>query len=330
VGIDQFYTATLETGVEGMLAFLASRFGAAALGITTRASSGAVAQRWRGLEPAFDEAYLAHFHDRDPYLQGAARLGLRPGLCAAGRQLVDDGERAKSPLIHELFRPFGFGDLQGGILCQDETKLVSLGMMRPSDAEDFTPRDAETLQRYIPHVRNGLRIASLAHGGARAFAAATVCKRGRVLEVTGDEARLLRTLVRHCGELQPRNDALVPAFSAAVARACSAGIPSTVRATDALLLVTPSELGGARVEAHDLGAASEAAREAVREAFRLSAAEADLACAIADGDDPSCFAARRGVRISTVRTQLRSVFRKTGTTKQAELAALVTAVVRLR
>jgi DNA-binding CsgD family transcriptional regulator len=329
VGIDRFYAETLEHGVSGMLAHLGRELGATAIGITTRTTDGAVVQRWLGLEPAFDAAYLAHFHDRDPFLQSAARLGLAAGRCAAGQELVDDATRARSELVHELFRPFGFGDLQGGILRRDDTSLVSLGMMRPHDAPWFTRDEAATLEGWFPHVRNALDIVSLSTRTGGTCATAHLSEHGRVVGVMGDEAQLLRTFRRDRGELLPREAALLRPFLAAVQRAAREGVPCTLRTASAFLLVRPCELGGVLVEEHRLGVADDASRERLRDAFRLSPSEAELACAIADGDEPACFAARRGVRISTVRTQLRAVFRKTGTTKQAELAALVAAIVRL-
>lgn len=323
--LQQFYARVLSDGVEGMLASLGESFGAIALGITTRASLGAVTQRWLGLDPAFESAYLAGFCDKDVFLQGAARVGLGVGRCAAGHDLVDDAVRGQSALIHELFRPFGFGDLLGGVLSSRASGMMSFGLIRPWDATRFTREDAALLEGWFPHIQNALGIV----GVPTATAGAWVSSVGRMLEVRGDDAALWRTLSVVRGELHARDPRLQCALSRAIGRAALTGVPTTLRAPGALLRVTPYVLGGAWVEAYALGSALAGGVERVRELFGLSPAEAALACAIADGDEPSCFAARRGVRISTVRTQLRAVFRKAGVTKQTELAALVTACLRL-
>ena len=61
----------------------------------------------------------------------------------------------------------------------------------------------------------------------------------------------------------------------------------------------------------------------VKDTFGLSNAEAELAIALLHGVTPKEIAARRGVAVSTIRTQLRSVFAKTHTTRQTELVALL-------
>lgn len=57
--------------------------------------------------------------------------------------------------------------------------------------------------------------------------------------------------------------------------------------------------------------------------FGLTRTEAELAVLIARGQSPEAIAAARGVHFETVRTQLRRVFKKTETHRQAELARLV-------
>jgi len=58
------------------------------------------------------------------------------------------------------------------------------------------------------------------------------------------------------------------------------------------------------------------------ELYRLTPAETRLAAALLKGDSPEEYAEAMGVRISTVRSQLRALFNKTGTRRQAELVAL--------
>lgn len=57
--------------------------------------------------------------------------------------------------------------------------------------------------------------------------------------------------------------------------------------------------------------------------YRLSPAEAALALAIADGLSPNQYAQTRGVSIHTVRSQLKSLFMKTGVNRQSQLGALL-------
>jgi len=57
--------------------------------------------------------------------------------------------------------------------------------------------------------------------------------------------------------------------------------------------------------------------------FDLTPAEARIALAIAAGVQPTEIARKQGVSVETVRTQLKSIFLKTGTTRQLELARLL-------
>ncbi|HUF75910.1 MAG TPA: LuxR C-terminal-related transcriptional regulator, partial [Longimicrobiales bacterium] len=64
---------------------------------------------------------------------------------------------------------------------------------------------------------------------------------------------------------------------------------------------------------------------AIGKLYELTPAEAAIATAIAQGARVSSIALERGVSEQTVRSQLKSVFEKTGTSSQGELAALLAA-----
>lgn len=64
--------------------------------------------------------------------------------------------------------------------------------------------------------------------------------------------------------------------------------------------------------------------------FRLSPAEARLARALAQGATPEEYAVAEEVSTATVRTQLRKIFGKTGTARQAELVRLLVGIPPIR
>ncbi len=64
----------------------------------------------------------------------------------------------------------------------------------------------------------------------------------------------------------------------------------------------------------------------LRTAFGFTGAEAELAAALAGGQRLDAIADARGVRMPTVRTQLRALFEKTGTRRQAQLVGLITSL----
>ena len=64
--------------------------------------------------------------------------------------------------------------------------------------------------------------------------------------------------------------------------------------------------------------------------FNLSAAEACLARALCHGDSLDEYATDQGLKLPTVKTQLRSVFAKTGTERQASLIRLLSGIPVVR
>ena len=64
--------------------------------------------------------------------------------------------------------------------------------------------------------------------------------------------------------------------------------------------------------------------------FRLSPAEARLARALATGESLEDYVAAEGVKLTTVKTQLRSIFTKTGTRRQATLVSLLSSIPVVR
>jgi DNA-binding CsgD family transcriptional regulator len=68
----------------------------------------------------------------------------------------------------------------------------------------------------------------------------------------------------------------------------------------------------------------EAAEAALRERLRaLTSAELALALAVARGSTLAGYSHGRGISLHTVRAQLKIVFQKTGTHRQAELVSLI-------
>ena len=64
-------------------------------------------------------------------------------------------------------------------------------------------------------------------------------------------------------------------------------------------------------------------RSLLGQLYRLTPAEADLAALIGQGESLDDAAVLRGVSINTLRSQLKSIFRKTDTRTQRDLVALV-------
>jgi DNA-binding CsgD family transcriptional regulator len=67
----------------------------------------------------------------------------------------------------------------------------------------------------------------------------------------------------------------------------------------------------------------------LRQLFRLSAAETDIAAALVSGADVEQIAEMRNAKITTVRTQIAAMLLKTRTRRQGELIALFSRISTL-
>ncbi|NEX93676.1 hypothetical protein [Caulobacter sp. 17J65-9] len=119
------------------------------------------------------------------------------------------------------------------------------------------------------------------------------------------------------------------AFRAALAGAVERRSATTVRLRSAdddaegtSMLVTPLEAddaGEALAVLISAGPPQPLADDHLRQAYELTPAEARLLVALAEGERLSDYAERVGVGVSTARTHLRSLFAKTGESRQADL-----------
>ncbi|MGM9482382.1 helix-turn-helix transcriptional regulator [Roseateles sp. NT4] len=102
--------------------------------------------------------------------------------------------------------------------------------------------------------------------------------------------------------------------------------------TPLVLMLAPLRLkdearmqGAALLFVFDPEATPSITADTVRQLFGLSKREAELAAALCSGLTLDDLAAERGTSINTVRSQLKSVFNKTGTSRQADLVSLLLA-----
>lgn len=85
------------------------------------------------------------------------------------------------------------------------------------------------------------------------------------------------------------------------------------------------ETGYVTVMAYDPGRPAVERREVIQWIYSLNAKEADLVCSLTGGESLECYAERSRRSQDSVRSLLKRVFRKTGTSRQAELVKLVLA-----
>jgi DNA-binding CsgD family transcriptional regulator len=260
-------------------------------------------------------------------------------------------EIEKEPIYVDFFRKFGLGWCVGTTIVAPSGDLLVLNIEREFDRGIMDTADVRSFNPLRPHLaRSALMSARLrlerAQSATRTLEAvglpaAVISADGRVLSVNSLlEGLGARVIARAHGRLGLADRAAGRLLDAAIAR-----LDRTVEGTVASIPVPADESMGpplivhlvpVRREAHDLFARAlgilvitpvipgEASSTLLLQGlFDLSPAEAKVAKGIGSGETIETMAAGFGLSRETIRAQLKSVFAKTGTRRQAELAALL-------
>lgn len=360
--LPRLYDAALDDGGwADILAALAAATGSVtgALQLADRPLGATAPLAFHNVDAESGRLYREHYFRRDLFVQRADPS--RFGAPALSHHAIRDDEMARSEIYTDFLRPrLGGGFYNVGIAqAVPGAGLLILGLQRDRRRGPFE-EDTGPLRlvwRHLVHamtIRARLRLAEAAEASAQAIVdAAPVAilllhADGRVARMNRGAERLLAardgaSLTRE-GRLALAPAAQDRALRAAVAAMASlAGepaeralrVPREGRAP-LLLLVAPFAPGRcvrrdgepplamvllSDPEARPAGLGARAAA-----LFGLSPAEAALAEALAAGTTPEAFAAARGVRITTVRTQLQRLLVKTETRRQPELLRLLLSI----
>lgn len=237
--------------------------------------------------------------------------------------------------------------------------IAGMSVRRPRRAGPFTPAEAERFGLLVPHIRRSLALAQRLDGLAgRARLAEDVLDRldramvlltanGRVVHVNAMADRLFES-----GRLQLRGnrlDSADPAEAAALRGLIAAVLdpasglgpvrllsgtagPSLIASGCRLPDRRPAAMAAPQAVAalflSPIGASQDDLGQVLPGLFGLSRAEARLAVALHDGFSLSEIAGQLQLSRETLRSQLRSVFDKTGTRRQGTLIRLLTDLAR--
>jgi DNA-binding CsgD family transcriptional regulator len=236
--------------------------------------------------------------------------------------------------------------------CDAEAHCV-IGLMRGADSPPFTAADCEDFGRFVPHLSRAISIRdtlSRAHDIAAASQALIDGVPVAMIVLQGDRILLTNaaasTLLDHGDTLRRNNSSLQATTPLAQARLTRAIAEARGARGAAVGLSMPAgESGQLRVVVRTLepqsaailggkaGAVAlyltdsrrpiETREEIVRRLFGLTAREAAVVCALAQGDDSRAIAARLDIGLETVKTHLKHVMQSVGVKRQAELVRAV-------
>lgn len=259
---------------------------------------------------------------------------------------------------NEWIVPQGVAYAAGAVVLQEGAWLTQLILQRAPDQPPFARDEMAALNRLVPHLQRTLqmrqRFAELQlgqnflAGGLDVLAMPTllfdefgmVAHHNRATDTLLNEGSSLRL---ENGHLQAGDKATTRKLSMEITKAIRASRGETSDLNSVVLLARTGHLplilmiaplkmagpppvhGAALLFVFDPEARPSITADLVRRLFALSEAEAELSVALCGGKTLDDVAQQRGTSINTVKSQLKSIFLKTGTKRQSELVSLLLA-----
>lgn len=286
-------------------------------------------------------------------------LFLEAGAVATRRMVIDDSTFERSRLYREFFGPQGWYHLINAVFDVSGQVVLSLTLNRTRQAGPYGQADIDLLRWLLPHMRRSMQLFSqlrqvsdlgqvlvdsldfLPVGVVLAGTEGDVFATNRTArEILADQDGLKLTRGGRLLADRPETDGRLQEM---IAKASGVGLAD--RGPVGTLAVTRSEgkqdlglmvfaAGGtasgmvqpegcAAIYLSDPAQRIETAEPVLQGLYGLTRAEARLAAELVRGHTLEQAASDKGVSLNTVRTHLKRVFAKTGTTRQADLVSLL-------
>ena len=281
-----------------------------------------------------------------------------PVYCAVTESdFIDDAARSRSPIYQDLFRHYDADFISLARLAPVGEAQLFACAIRSERQGHATRDDVERMSLLSPAVSAALRLhltlegrgAELAAGALEALAIPAIlvnafggivgatpqaeamlatrtvirAQAGRLAAMESGSDERLQAALRHAS--LPPGVAVVPAVRVVLRDASGGTLTAEVAALPRRTRRT--FLGPAVMIAFQSRAPREAAADLLKQAFGLTAAEAEIALGLSAGNPPALIAEQRGVSIHTIRNQLKSIYAKSGVATQVAVAHAVTSIV---
>lgn len=244
----------------------------------------------------------------------------------------------------------------GCIVLREGVWQTELYLQRTSRHSPFSPDEIERLNLLVPHLQRAIQMRqrfiemqfdqNVLAGGLDVLAMPTLLfdEYGRVAHFNRSAAPLLNDrsyFWLEFGQIQTCDPVTTRKLQFELGNAIRISRGDDIAFTSVLLLprpgrmplmmmlapvhlkVSPVRQGAALLFISDPENTPGVTTDSVRSLFGLTAAEAELAVALCGGQTLEKVARERGTSIHTIRSQLKSLFNKTGTRRQADLVSLL-------
>lgn len=307
------------------------------------------------------QAYQHTFQALDPGRSFTPQMPLG-GWYIDAREL-GVGTLARHPFYGDFLHRYGMGSVMACLVDRQPYYEVYFSLQRPLDGPLFAPEDAQALDWAIPHIRQAMALRertsaltalqrlSMQLLDQLTFGVIVFAADARVLLHNSEGEAWVRRLVPNPAAPRAATGAgagsgdewkLSRPFAAMVRAACDAQAPVLAQAATAqsrhgaraqviVLPLPPSHAMGhawqqpaALVVIHDARSSAPLLPQVLRDLYGLTPAEMRLATLLTTGIGLPEACEQLRIGRETSRTQLKSVFIKTGTNSQAQLSHLLT------
>lgn len=361
--IGQIYEAAADPAQLAVLADLVQKamdIGSALVFISNHRSGDLI--HLMGTSPNFDASarndYRAHYHNQNPWYQASKN---KKGLYVKhGGELIGSDDFEKTEFRADWCKRVGIYHFLGGTAPVRDQLAVAVGMHKPFSSAGFSDEDKRVFAILLEHLVRACqladRIGTFAGREAQTYELLSrlnvgfllmdaACQPIHVNSIAEGLLRSSRWLTYSQGRVRPIHPASQPAFEKRVAEAAKTSGGQGLHTGDVLALRDPIEaplavsiipfasrglgLGTERAAAavvfSDPDTRPQASAEDIAALFGFTPAESRLVVRLVGGDTLVEAARHMGISPNTAKTQLQSVFLKTGCSKQSELVALVVA-----
>lgn len=312
-----------------------------------------------GHDERFDEQYHAYYTKIDPW--NPLLASLPAGQAVIASDYFSEREFKNSEMYTDFWKPHEVVTGLGGNIVKYDGMLARIGFHRAPTQGPYRAEDRQLLQDLMPHLQRAFKLgrhmeslqaraegmeASLHHAtcplilidelGQVAF----INRRAEELlgDASGLSLRANRLTTLSNAEQGTLQQLLQQAVSTGARRGTGSGGAMRLSGGDGQqrynLLISPypnravSRLGHTRricaaVFIHDSRHAGKLSADSLKALYGFTRSEIRLAEAIVEGLTPAEAASRFGVSVNTTRSQLRALFAKTDTQRQAELVKLL-------
>jgi DNA-binding CsgD family transcriptional regulator len=298
-------------------------------------------------------SYSTYYGATDPCVQAMRSRGLREWI-GLRSDLCPHPVFRRTEFYYDFCKRFRWSDRCGMVVRESENRVLNLSLMRLDGEPDFNHDHALALAALLPHVRRSLQlrrgildlrqavrdlagvidaldvgIVALDRNGKIRFMnrlAESLLRAGEALTAGNGclsatdpkNTDLISELLKRVGS---RQIGTVP-WNAITMRRGNRSLIITVLPGTAIQGMVP-DFGGVLLTITDPRGRPRTRERLLTGLFQLTPAEIRVSMYLLAGLDPREIAARTGTTAETVRFQLKTIYRKTSTSRQSQLVALL-------